>query len=79
MARAARCVTSDYRRTASVTSLLSQLEWPHLSTRRRNSRLIDSFLQGRRYFSDTNWAGSPLFPSNLVIRSVEVHTYAYSH
>jgi len=30
--RAARFVTNDYHRTTSITSLLSQLYWPFLST-----------------------------------------------
>jgi len=37
--RAARFVTNDYHRTTSITSLLSQLYWPLLSTRWRNRDL----------------------------------------
>ena len=40
---AVRFVASDYRRITSVTILLSQLEWPLLSTRRRNGPLVAFF------------------------------------
>ena len=37
---AARFVTQNYRQTASVTSLLQNLGWADLKTRRKNSRLV---------------------------------------
>ena len=40
---AARFVTQNYRQTASVTSLLQNLGWTDLKTRRKNSRLVSMF------------------------------------
>ena len=40
---AARFVTPDYRQTASVTSLIQNLGWTDLKTRRTNSRLLCMF------------------------------------
>ena len=37
--QAARYVMADYRRTSSVTSMISKLKWPSLSSRRTASRL----------------------------------------
>ena len=37
---AARFVTQNYRQTASVTSLIKNLGWTDLKTRRKNSRLL---------------------------------------
>ena len=37
---AARFVTQNYRQTASVTSLIQNLGWTDLKTRRKNSRLF---------------------------------------
>ena len=37
---AARFVTQNYRQTASVTSLIQNLGWTDLKTRRKNSRLL---------------------------------------
>ena len=39
----ARFVTQNYRQTASVTSLLQNLGWTDLKTRRKNSRLVSMF------------------------------------
>ena len=41
--RAARFAKSDYRRTTSVTELLSNLKWEPLSLRRKNTRLAMLF------------------------------------
>mgnify|MGYP006048121561 CR=1 FL=1 len=41
--RAARFAKSDYRRTTSVTELLSDLKWEPLSLRRKNTRLAMLF------------------------------------
>ena len=41
--RAARFAKSDYRRTTSVTELLSDLRWEPLSLRRKNTRLAMLF------------------------------------
>ena len=38
--RAARSVTKDYRRTSSVTAMLTQLEWKSLCGRRAQTRAI---------------------------------------
>ena len=38
--RAARSVTKDYRRTSSVTAMLTQLEWKSLCERRAQTRAI---------------------------------------
>ena len=40
---AARYVTLNYRQTASVTSLIRNLCWTDLKTRRKNSRLVSMF------------------------------------
>ena len=40
---AARFVTQNYRQTASVTSLIQNLGWTDLKTRRKNSRLVSMF------------------------------------
>ena len=40
---AARFVIQNYRQTASVTSLLQNLGWTDLKTRRKNSRLVSMF------------------------------------
>ena len=40
---AARFVTQNYRQTASVTSLIQNLGWTDLKTRRKNSRLLCMF------------------------------------
>ena len=40
---AARFVTKNYRQTASVTSLIQNLGWTDLKTRRKNSRLLCMF------------------------------------
>ena len=40
---AARFVTQNYRQTASVTSLIQNLGWTDLKTRRNNSRLLCMF------------------------------------
>ena len=40
---AARFVTQNYRQTASVTSLIQNLGWTDLKTRRNNSRLVSMF------------------------------------
>ena len=40
---AARFVTQNYRQTASVTSLIQNLSWTDLKTRRKNSRLLCMF------------------------------------
>ena len=40
---AARFVTQNYRQTASVTSLIQNLDWTDLKTRRKNSRLVSMF------------------------------------
>ena len=40
---AARFVTQNYRQTDSVTSLIQNLGWPDLKTRRKNSRLVSMF------------------------------------
>ena len=37
--RAARYVSSDYGRTSSVTSMLNELRWPSLASRRKFARL----------------------------------------
>jgi len=37
--RAARFVTSNYYRTSSVSSMIDQLEWQDLETRRQNFHL----------------------------------------
>ena len=37
---AARFVTQNYRQTASVTSLIQNLGWTEMKTRRKNSRLL---------------------------------------
>ena len=42
-ARSARFVTQNYRQTASVTSLIQNLGWTDLKTRRENSRLLCMF------------------------------------
>ena len=39
----ARFVTQNYRQTASVTSLIQNLGWTDLKTRRKNSRLLCMF------------------------------------
>ena len=39
--RAARFVTSDYRRTTSVTSILESLNWDTLRERRAKSKLLN--------------------------------------
>ena len=39
----ARFVTQNYRQTASVTSLIQNLGWTNLKTRRKNSRLLCMF------------------------------------
>ena len=41
--RAARFVCNQYRRTASVTSMIEKLEWPSLEERRRRARLAMLF------------------------------------
>ena len=40
---AARFVTQSYRQTASVTSLIQNMGWTDLKTRRKNSRLLYTF------------------------------------
>ena len=40
---AARFVTQNYRQTASETSLIQNLGWTDLKTRRKNSRLVSMF------------------------------------
>ena len=40
---AARFVTQNYRQTASVTSLIQNLGWTDLKTRRKNSGLVSMF------------------------------------
>ena len=40
---AARFVTQNYRQTASVTSLMHNLGWTDLKTKRKNSRLLCMF------------------------------------
>ena len=40
---AARFVTQNYRQTASVPSLIQNLGWTDLKTRRKNSRLVSMF------------------------------------
>ena len=40
---AARFVTQNYRQTASVTSLIQNLGWTDLKTRRKNYRLLCMF------------------------------------
>ena len=40
---AARFVTQNYRQTVSVTSLIQNLGWTDLKTRRKNSRLVGMF------------------------------------
>ena len=40
---AARFVTQNYRQTASVTSLIQNLGWTDLKTKRKNSRLVSMF------------------------------------
>ena len=40
---AARIVTQNYRQTTSVTSLIQNLGWTDLKTRRKNSRLVSMF------------------------------------
>ena len=40
---AAKFVTQNYRQTASVTSLIQNLSWTDLKTRRKNSRLLCMF------------------------------------
>ena len=40
---AARFVTQNYRQTASVTSLIQNLGWTDLKTRRKNSRRVSMF------------------------------------
>ena len=39
--QAARWVTSDYAWTSSVTSMLNDLQWPTLSSRRKSARLLN--------------------------------------
>ena len=39
----ARFVTQNYRQTASVTSLIQNLGWTDLKTRRKNSRFLSMF------------------------------------
>ena len=41
--RSERFVTQNYRQTASVTSLIQNLGWTDLKTRRKNSRLVSMF------------------------------------
>ena len=40
---AARFVTQNYSQTASMTSLIQNLGWTDLKTRRKNSRLVSMF------------------------------------
>ena len=40
---AARFVTQNYRQTVNVTSLIQNLGWTDLKTRRKNSRLLCMF------------------------------------
>ena len=49
--KAARFVTGDYGRKSSVTSMLSDLEWPPLNTRRRELKLA---LFYKAYSSDVD-------------------------
>ena len=42
---AARFVTQNYRQTASVTSLIQNLGWTDLKTRRKNSKLVSMHVQ----------------------------------
>jgi hypothetical protein len=45
--RAARYVTNRYRNTSSVTSMLGDLEWDTLETRRKKIALIHSCMESR--------------------------------
>ena len=81
--RAARFAKRDYRRTTSVSQLVSQLSWPSLADRRRQARLI--------LFHKAHHGHSPLlldqFPRNsnytrlgtrgILYRQAPVRTDAY--
>jgi len=72
--RAARFVTRDYCRTTSVTSLLSQLNG-HFCPQVEETVVTRSSI----IFLQYQLGRFALFPSNQLIRPIEVYTFVYSH
>ena len=70
---AARFVCSDYRRTSSVTSMLSELKWPSLKSRRETARLTNFYKIKNGELHVT--ASKRLIPS----RSTRLHQSRYKH
>ena len=74
---AARCVTQNYRQTASVTCLIQNMGWTDLKTKRKNSRLLSMF----KIFSEPveisiNMINDRLIPADKRTRGG--HNQAYS-
>ena len=72
---AARFVTQNYRQTASVTSLIQNLGWTDLNTRRENSRFVFMFKILNELVE--NPINDRLIPANRRTRGG--HNQAYKH
>ena len=86
--RAARFCKNDYRQMSSVTSMLSELKWDALETRRKHSRLDMMYkIQNSMVGVDKDRYTTPAYDTRcrdstskkLHLPSVNTNTYKYSY